>query len=226
MSDFFREVDEELRNDRMKAIWRNYGKYIIGFVVLVIVGTGAYRFYVGYAESQSGASGDRYLSGLELIENGDRPGAKVIFDTLEKDGWGAYPYLAKFRAASSLLGDGKTAEAISAFDALIAESKVPVELRDYAQLQAAMAAVDIESFDAIMKRTEPLIKNDNTWSHFAKEARALSAWKSGNLKETAKWVQDLKITSDIPEGLRQRLLILEDLIVSRGGTLPVAGSAS
>jgi len=39
MSDdsFIREVDEELRHDRLKSIWDRFGNLLIGLAVLVLV---------------------------------------------------------------------------------------------------------------------------------------------------------------------------------------------
>jgi len=225
MSDFFREVDEELRNDRMKAIWKNYSKIIIGVALLFIAATAGYRYYLHWQEQKAGVAGDQYLAALDLAENGDREGARKIFDKLSKDGWGGYPVLAGIRSASSLVAEGKVKEGIAAFDAIAADSSVSGDLQDYAKLQAAMAAVDIEGFAEIEKRTESLVATDNAWRNFAKEARALSAWKAGDLKETAKWVQELKAASDLPSGMRQRLQIIEDLLISRGGSLPTSSDS-
>jgi hypothetical protein len=41
MSDFFREVDEEVRRDRILVFWQKYQSWVIGAVVLIIVGTAA-----------------------------------------------------------------------------------------------------------------------------------------------------------------------------------------
>lgn len=223
MTDFFREVDEELRNDRMRNIWKNYGKIIIGVIVLVIVATGAYRFYIHWVDKQSGISGDKYLQALQLVENGDREGAQAIFAELEDDGFGDYPILARFKAAATILGGGDKQTAIKSFDALVEDGSIPSELRDYARLQASIAAVDIETYDDVKKRTEALMNDENPWRHLAREALALSAWKAGNISEAAKWVNELKNTLDIPQGLRQRVQLLEDLIISAGGTFPAAG---
>ena len=47
MSDdsFIREVDEELRSDRVQEFWNKYGKLVIGVAVAIVVVTGGYRFY-------------------------------------------------------------------------------------------------------------------------------------------------------------------------------------
>lgn len=226
MSDFFREVDEELRNERMRNIWKNYGMFIIGGIIFLVVATAAYRFYVYWSESQAAASGDKYLKAIQLAEDGDRAGAQAILAELSKEGSGAYPMLARFRSASALLGEGKIDAAVAAFDEFSNDASLPNDIRDYARLQASMAAVDIEGYEAIVKRTEGLISDEtNPWRHLAREALALSALKAGNLKEAAKWVQELKSAPEIPQGLRQRVQVVEDLIVSRGGTLPSSGES-
>lgn len=223
MTDFFREVDEELRNDRMRNIWKNYGKYIIAAIIFIVVATGAYRFYIYWVDQQSAASGDQYLQALELAREGDEAGAQAILSKLEKDGYSGYPILARFKAAGIVLASGDKAQAIKAFDELAADSSIPADLRDFARLQAGAASVDLESYDAVKKRVDTLLGDANPWRHLAREALALSAWKAGNLDESAKWVQELKNTVEIPQGLRQRVLLLEDLIISAGGTLPKAG---
>ena len=42
MADIFDEINEELKQDRMSALWARYGKYLIavaGFVIAVVVFT-------------------------------------------------------------------------------------------------------------------------------------------------------------------------------------------
>lgn len=223
MTDFFREVDEELRNDRMRKLWKKYSVLFIGIIVMFVVVTAAYRFYVYWVDNQAGVSGDKYLQALQLIEDGDRAGGQALLSELEAGGFGSYPILARFKAASSVLGGGDKPLAIKSFDALADDGSIPAELRDYARLQASIAAVDVEAYSDIQKRTESLLGDENPWRHLAREALALSAWKAGNMDEAAKWVFELKSSGNIPQGLRQRVQLLEELIVGAGGRLRRAG---
>jgi hypothetical protein len=45
MSDIFREVDEDVRRDQAAEFWKKYQTYIIAVVILVLLATGAWRFY-------------------------------------------------------------------------------------------------------------------------------------------------------------------------------------
>ena len=160
------------------------------------------------------------MQALELANDGDRAGAREIFDKLAQDGWGGYPILAGLRSATTLIAEGKTKEGIDALDALSTNSALSGDLQDYAKVQAAMAAVDIEGYDQIVTRTGGLLGPESAWRNFAIEARALAAWKVGDLDEAAKWVQELKSNNELPQGMRSRIQIIEDLIISRGGKLP------
>ena len=37
MADIFNEVDEDVRKDKSLALWKAYGKYVIGAAVLIVV---------------------------------------------------------------------------------------------------------------------------------------------------------------------------------------------
>ncbi|MEO1066820.1 MAG: tetratricopeptide repeat protein [Pseudomonadota bacterium] len=220
MSDFFREVDEEMRNERMRNLWRRFGVYIIGVIVLIVVGTAAYRGYLAWQESQAAASGDRFLEAIRLTNDGDAAGAQRIMDELAADGTGKYPMLAQFRSAALLVKEAKNAEAVAAYDALSKDGAVPTDLQDFATLQAGLAAVDVESFDAVKSRLGGLVLEENPWRNLAREALALSAWRAKQVDEAARLVAEVLAEQNTPQGLRPRIQILRDLIISSGGTLP------
>ena len=38
MANVFNEVDEDIRKERYQNLWSNYGKYIIAFLMLIVIG--------------------------------------------------------------------------------------------------------------------------------------------------------------------------------------------
>ena len=48
MSDVFQEVDEELREEKYKSIWRKFRYYVIGGLILFILGIAANAFWKNY----------------------------------------------------------------------------------------------------------------------------------------------------------------------------------
>ncbi|MEM1378619.1 MAG: tetratricopeptide repeat protein, partial [Pseudomonadota bacterium] len=63
MSDdsFIREVQEELRQDKLKEFWSKYGVAIVGGAIAIALGTAAWVGWQSYTTSQANASGDRFL---------------------------------------------------------------------------------------------------------------------------------------------------------------------
>ncbi|MEM7073389.1 MAG: hypothetical protein AAF418_07460 [Pseudomonadota bacterium] len=43
MADLFREIDEDLRHERYQKLWLRYRKFVIGAVIALVVGIGAYE---------------------------------------------------------------------------------------------------------------------------------------------------------------------------------------
>ena len=140
MSDdhFVREVDEEIRSDQFKSLWDRYGILLISAAVAIVLGTAAYRGYEYWQDSRASASGDAFLAALKLAGSGDNDGALKALTELEKTGVGAYPVLARMRAATVEAEKGDAAKAVALFDAVADDAKVDAAVRDMARLRAAL----------------------------------------------------------------------------------------
>ena len=218
MSDdsFIREVDEELRSDRMKNIWTRFGKYIIGVAVLIVAGTAADRGYDYWRQSQASQSGDAFLAALNLARDGQQDQALQALQTLEKDGHGSYPVLARMRAATVLADKQDYQAAISAFSTIGNDGGVPTALRDAARIRAGYLLVDHGSYDDVAGQVEQLSGADNSMRHSAREALGLAAWKAGDIAKAREWFDLIAGDTEVPSGVFQRTEIMLDLIAASG----------
>ena len=46
MSDVLRQIDEDLRKDRLINLWRKYGIYILSFIIIVILSVVGFQFKI------------------------------------------------------------------------------------------------------------------------------------------------------------------------------------
>src|SRR6185295_2041979 len=90
-----------------------------------------------WTESKANKSGDDFAAALTLANSGKSDEALAALDQLEKDGYGAYPLLARLRAATVLEAKGDAAGAVKEFDEVSNDSSIPEALRDTARLRAA-----------------------------------------------------------------------------------------
>lgn len=219
MSDdsFFREVNEEIRQDQARALWDRYGPMAIAIAVLVVVGTGLFVAWEYWRETSANESGDQFSQALILANSGKNDEALVAFEALEKDGYGAYPILARMRSATVQAEKGDFTAAVASFDAVAADTAIPVIIRDMARLRAAYLLVDHGSYADVSSRVEPLTADTNALRHSAREALGLAAWKDGKVADAQKLFEQVASDDGAPRNTRERATLLSELIRGSGG---------
>ncbi|RIK87790.1 MAG: hypothetical protein DCC69_03055 [Hyphomicrobiales bacterium] len=218
MSDdsFFREVDQELRQDRAKALWDRYGTAIIAAAIAVVVATSAVVGWDYWSQSRADRSGDAYLHALSLARDGKTGEAKAALAALEADGYGAYPVLARMRAATLSAEAGDHAGAVAGFDSVAADSAVPVSIREMARLRAGLLLVDHGSYADVASRVEALTAETSALRHAAREALGLAAWKEGRMADAATLFDQIANDDGAPQNARQRASLMSELIRGSG----------
>ena len=221
MSDdsFIREVDEELRSDRMQQFWSRYGKIVLAVAAAVIIGTAAYRYYEYSRTAKAQANGDAFMAAIQLAETGKSDDAIAAFRALEKEASPVYKSMAGIRAASELAAKGDVAEAIKQFDAVAADSAADENMRAIARIRAGMLLVDSGSVTEVEARVGPLSAPGAPYRASAWEALGLAYYKAGDLENAFKQFEALKKDSDTPVAMRQRGTIMLDLIAANGGPI-------
>ncbi|HEY4192623.1 MAG TPA: tetratricopeptide repeat protein [Mesorhizobium sp.] len=213
---FIREVNEEIRKDQAKAMWDRYGPALLAIALLIIIGTAAYVGYSYWNETRANRSGDAYSQALALADSGKNDDALAAFAKLEQDGYGAYPLLARMRAATVKADKGDAAGAVKDFDAVAADTAIPAGLRDLARLRAALLLVDHGSYDDVSSRVEALTDDTNPLRHSAREALGLAAWKDGKKADAQKLFDQIVADNAAPQNVRQRATIMAGLIRGSG----------
>lgn len=209
---FIREVNEELRQDKLKAVWTRYGLLIAGVVAAILVGTAAWVGWTSWNEQRANRSGDAFSQALDLAEAGRNDEALEALRALEADGYGSYPVLARMRQATVMSDAGDFDGAVAAFDSVAADTSIPQAIRDMARLRAALVLVDHGTAAQVAERTQPLIDDANAMRHSAREAMGLAAWKEGDTATAAQMFERITADGQAPANLRQRAELMLELL--------------
>ncbi|ESX96311.1 tetratricopeptide repeat protein [Mesorhizobium sp. LNJC403B00] len=220
MSDdsFIREVNDEIRREQAQALWDRFGPAILGLAILVVLGTAAFVGYRYWDETRANRSGDAFSQALKLANDGKSDEALTALEQLEKDGYGAYPLLARMRAATVKADKGDFAAAVTDFDGVAADTAIPQGIRDMARLRAALLLVDHGSFADVSSRVEALTADNNTLRHTAREALGLAAWKEGKTQDALKLFDQIAADDGAPRNARQRATLMSELIRGSGAS--------
>lgn len=213
---FIREVNEELRSEQVRMVWARYGRIVIGAAVAIVLGTAAWRGYEYWSEHQASASGDQFLAALNLIRDGKNAEAETALKALEADGSGAYPVLARMRAATLQAEKGDAAAAIAAFTAIGKDGSVPDVVRDTARLRAAYLLVDTGTYEQVSAEAEQIAVPTNALRHSAREVLGLAAYKAGDMVKAKDWFQQASTDAQAPSNVANRARMMLELINASG----------
>ena len=218
MSDdsFIRKVNEEIRQDQARALWDRYGPVALGAAVLVVLVTAGFVGYDYWSTSRANRSGDAFSQALALANEGKNDEALGALQALEAEGYGAYPLLARMRAATVLGAKGDFAGAVAGFDAVAADGSIPAAIRDMASLRAALLLVDNGTYAEVAARAEALTSDADPLRHSAREALGLSAWKEGRSSDALKLFEQIVADEAAPRNARQRATLMAELIRGSG----------
>lgn len=209
MADIFREVDEDLRRDRMERLWQRYGSYIVGAAALIVAGTAGYVFWQRWEASRQEELTATLLQATEPLNvaEGETPDVPAAIDALAAAGSkleGAPAVLADLHRAGLLAREGRTDEAVALYDRVAGTGGTDQLLRDMALLMSVMLQLDTGDPAQLQARLAPLLAPGNNWRFTAGEMWALLAVRAGDTAQAAAKFKELAEGADTPAGIRAR----------------------
>jgi hypothetical protein len=214
VSDIFREIDEEVRRERVKQLWERYSNVIIAVALLVIVGVGGWRLYQWWEAKQAAEAGRQFEAAVLLSEQGKHGEAAAAFTKIATEGTAGYRTLARFRTAQELATHDAQA-AVKAYDSLATDRSIGQLLQDLAEVRAALILADTAPYEELRARLEPLTANDRPFRHMARELLALSAWRAGDQTASRRWIDLILTDAQTPSNIRTRVEMLMALTGGR-----------
>lgn len=202
MSDFIREIEEDLRRENLEKLWRKYGIYALGLAVAIVLAIAAYTGWQRYSESYRAERARQYESVLQLIAAGDaKASEELAVLAADDDGYGA---LARLQAAALKAKAGDVAGAVALYEQLAADGAVDEQLRQLALILLALHTVDTAAPDELTKRLQPLTEPGNPWRYSALEITAVLAHRNGDAAKAQEILTGLADDLEAPQALRQR----------------------
>jgi len=204
MSDFFKELEEDIREERIFSLWHKYGSYLIGLALVIVIGTSAYVLWQHMKHKAQTRRQVSFSQALELLKQGKKEDALKAFHELAEEG-GGYGKLAQLYEASLLPQPDALYTEISKKNAADpALSKLPKIL---------MAARSLDKPE-VLTLLEPLTAPNNAWAPLSLELLALADLKRGDSVNAAKlYIRILKEASLTPDEKLRAGLMLSQLDV-------------
>ena len=111
----FKEIDEDIRQEKYIDLWRKYGKIIISISIAFVLGVALFKGWEAYKLNQKIMDSNQLSSALDLIDHEKQANAATILNKLIKNGSTGYAILARFNEAAILMKSGKRKKAIDSY---------------------------------------------------------------------------------------------------------------
>jgi hypothetical protein len=205
----FREVDEEIRQDRAKALWAKYGNVLTALAIAVILAVAGWKGWQYMQLKQSEAAAKVFFDAAKLAADGKADDAIAAFKAVDHPG---FAQLSRLREAAQLAKAGKTDAAVAIYDAVADDAAADPSLRDLANVRAGYLLADTRKPDALLLRLGALDTDTNPWRHAAREIFGLSAWRTGDYTMADRYMNAIIADPETPNAARQRALRMVQLL--------------
>lgn len=221
--EFIREVDEELRRDRLAVAWRRYGGAVVGLALLAVLGTAGKVVWDRWRQQELAAEAGRYAAAEEALAAARPADAAAALAALAADGQTGYATLARLREAEAKLALKDEAGADAALEALAQGGGAAGDpiLRDLGTVLAAAREIDAGDPAALRARLEPVAAAGSPWRDLARELLAVLAIRAGDLDSARKLLGEIAGDAGVPASQKSRA---QELLQAIGGTPPQASS--
>ena len=218
--EFIREVNEELQQEKLAGLWKQYGAIIIGIAVAIVAGTAGIVGWQSYSANQLQAQGETRALAEQALLEGRHDEAIQSFTALGQDFGGGPAAIAAFGEAAALQAAGNAEKAADRLAALKTQDGIDPTFADLATLQSIQLRVDSGDPTAMMAELEPLAASGSAWSLSARETLAIVAIRAGETERAKTELISVIEDAFTPAAMQSRAT---ELLLAIGGELPSDG---
>ena len=204
---FLKEVDEELRKERVNQFVARYGWWIAAAIVLVLGAIGGFIWWQGRQEANAAAQGETLLEALQGIESGNRNAASPKLGELAASDVEGYRVGAQFARASVQAEAGNTQAAIATLRAIAEDEDVAEPYRQAALVRQTALEFDRLQPQAVIQRLGPLARRPGQpWFGSAGEMIGIAHLKMRRPDLAGPLFQRIGRDETVPPSIRTRAI--------------------
>ena len=215
---FLREVDDDLRRDRMEQFMKRYGAWLVAAVVVFLIAVAGYLYWQKKQQQKASAQSEELMAIYNDIGAGKTDAAKKKLQPLENASSDLVRSLALLTEAAIALDANDRDTALAKYKTVSADNDLPDPYRDLALVRATSLEFDKLKPEEVISRMEPLTKPGNPWFGSAGELTAMAYIKQGHNDQAGRLFAAIAADKQVPETMRNRA-------VQIAGTLGVDASA-
>jgi hypothetical protein len=221
-----REIDEELRREKLEKLWEQYGTYVLGAAAGIVIAVGGYQLYDQRKKSFAAENGARYDAAVTLLEQSKTDEAQKALSEVLASGHAGYASLAQLQLAGIHLKANRPQDALAVFEALATSPSADADIKTFALLQAAALRLGQADFTELQNRLKPVAEGSTAWRFQARELLGTAAFKAGKFDDARAQLTPLLADPETPRAALDRIQLILAAMASADAGKAAAGPAA
>jgi hypothetical protein len=196
----FDEAKEDLERQRLEALWKQYGIWVIVLAIGLVLATASATSYRSWKAGHNQQLTKQYLAATKT----DTDTAKSI-DQLQKfadqNAGTNQAAFALLHAGALAIDRNDKAEAAVFFDKVAADTKADPAFRQLGDLLSVEAQMDSGDSAALMQRLEPLTDVQGAWHFSALQDQGFLALRANDIAKARQIFTDLSQDARAPQSI-------------------------
>lgn len=203
MTDIFEEAKEDAKIEQIINFWRDYGKYILGVVAVVLIVLAGYFYMESSKRLAKEKQANLYHALILALEDGNREKFDADLASFTKDNDLGYALLAQLRgAAEEFKRTGVVASDL--YEKIWSDKKVDEKVRDLSVVLWSMQGMDILDAEKMLTKLEPIATSNRIFSALALETMAYVFVRANDLPRARETFLMLMESKSASNGIKLR----------------------
>lgn len=222
---FVKEVDEELRKDRVNQFVARYGWWLLAAIVLLLGAIAAFIWWHGRQEARAAEQGQQLLDALQSIESGNRGAASPKIAQLAASEVDSYRVAALFARASNQAEAGQGQAAVATLRSIAENDDFAEPYRQAALIRQTALEFDRLQPQVVIRRLGTLARPGQPWFGSAGEMVGIAHLKMRRPDLAGPLFQRIGRDEAVPPSIRTRAIQMAGSLGYDAMPEPNAGAA-
>ena len=170
MSDILRQVDEDLRKDRLLRIWKLYGIYIVGFILLILIALAIHQYYLSSTKLRNEEIVEKYINAINTTDKNISINQLIDLDESSNE---YIKGLAKLKRAELYYSTDKKDEAVNLLESISKDDSLDEVIRHLSLYKYLMIKLDVLDQDLLIEIIDSNDLKESKFKYYFKELKAL-----------------------------------------------------
>ena len=205
MGDIFQEVEEDIRSDKVRSIWKKYRVYIILLLLLIVCSVGIKSFWDYYKLKNLETRSENYFKAIDLInQDGGIGGIQALTTFSEQNGENEnyLTMISNFTEAALLRNNNDLKNSLEIYSVII-NGDVDITYKDYAKIQSAEVLMELKNY----KEAKVFLSEvtGSLFSNIAKEYTGYIELYEGNTSKAKDIFQEIVDDASVQNTIKDRI---------------------